>query len=287
MAFRTVIISSHCKLEYSLNYLVYKTVDVTKRINLSEIHTLIIESTAVSLTTSLISELIKQKVKVIFCDEKRNPESELIPYYGDTVSCRKIKEQINWNQETKDKIWRLIVIKKILGQALVLSKVDKDLVKPINEMAREVMDGDITNREGHSAKYYFNHVFGNGFSRNSEDNKNIFLNYGYSIILSQFNRVIVSHGYLTQLGIHHKNEHNQFNLSCDLMEIFRPLVDIKALSVDINNYKDEMQKLLEQNICISGQNQTVANAIDIYCCSIFSALQSNDLSKIKFIYNYV
>ena len=77
MPFRTVIISSHSKLEYSLNYLVYKTIEETKKIVLDEIHTLIIESTMVSITSSLLVELMNKKIKVIFCDEKKNPHSEL------------------------------------------------------------------------------------------------------------------------------------------------------------------------------------------------------------------
>ena len=67
MAFRTLVIDTHCKLEYSLEYLVFKTVEDTKRILLDEVHTIIIQSTAVSLTTSLLSELVKRKIKVIFC----------------------------------------------------------------------------------------------------------------------------------------------------------------------------------------------------------------------------
>lgn len=70
MAFRTVVVDTHSKLEYSLNYLVFRTPDSTKRVLLDEIHTLIVQSTAVSLTTSLIAELTKRKIKVIFCDEK-------------------------------------------------------------------------------------------------------------------------------------------------------------------------------------------------------------------------
>ena len=81
MSWRTVVISQSSKLDYQLGYMVVRQENIHK-IYISEIHTLVIETTAVSITASLLAELIKQKVKVIFCDEKRNPSSELIPYYG-------------------------------------------------------------------------------------------------------------------------------------------------------------------------------------------------------------
>ena len=77
MSWRTVIISSTAKLDYQMGYLVIRKDDVTK-IHLSEIETVMIESTSVSLTATLLCELTKKKIKVIFCDEKRNPSSELI-----------------------------------------------------------------------------------------------------------------------------------------------------------------------------------------------------------------
>ena len=117
MAFRTIIITTHSKLEYSLNYLIYRTIEDTKRINLDEIHTIIVESTAVSITSALMVELINRKIKVLFCDEKKNPSFELSPYYGDSISTRRIQEQISWTKETKDLIWQAIVKEKINNQA--------------------------------------------------------------------------------------------------------------------------------------------------------------------------
>lgn len=286
MGFRTVVVSSHSKLEYSLNYLVFKTVNEVKRININEIQTLIIESTSVSITSALLVELIKNKIKVIFCDEKKNPCSELIPYYGDSISYKRICEQINWDKKVMNKVWKEIIKEKIIQQASVLSKIDKEASATLKEFAFDVVEGDITNREGHAAKYYFNRIYGDSFTRNSSDKRNIYLNYGYSLILSQINRCIVSKGYLTQLGIHHKNASNQFNLSCDLMEPFRPIVDNKVLSINENNFKEELIKLLTTNVLIDGQNQTLTNAINIYCNSIFSALNSGKVNQIKFIEKY-
>lgn len=194
MAFRTIVITSHSKLEYSLNYLVFKTLDEVKRINISEIQTVIIESTAVSLTSALLIELSKRKIKVIFCDEKKSPNCELVPYYGDSISSKRINEQINWDTEIKGLIWQEIIKQKIINQAKVLNKVSSDDAQELVKFAEDVLPGDITNREGHAAKYYFNRVYGKDFTRGTNDKRNIYLNYGYSLILSQFNKVISSKG---------------------------------------------------------------------------------------------
>lgn len=285
MAFRTVVVDTHSKLEYSLNYLVFRTPDITKKVLLDEIHTIIISSTAVSLTTSLINELSKRKIKLIFCDEKHNPSCELMSIYGNSNSSRRIKEQLNWSQETSNIVWQQIIKRKILNQAFFLEKRNQlefsDLLK---DFANNVEPGDPTNREGHAAKVYFNHAFFDGFTRDQSCFTNACLDYGYSILLSEFNRAVVAAGYLTQLGIHHKNDFNDFNLSSDLIEPFRFLVDVKTLSLkEGDDFKGTMIKLLASEVTQLEKTQTVANAIGIYCNSIFNALNTGDLSKIAFI----
>ena len=286
MGFRTVIVSSHSKLEYALNYLVYKTVDEVKRIHIHEIHTLIIESTTVSITSALLAELIKQKVKVIFCDEKRNPSSELIPYYGDSISYQRINEQIKWKESIKHLVWQKIVQEKIKQQAYVLSKKMPDEAIILSNYAKEVELDDATNREGHAAKFYFNRLYGENFSRNSSDKINTFLNYGYTLLLSQFNRYIVAKGYLTQLGIHHKNPFNPFNLSCDLMEPFRPFIDLKVTDLSEDNFKNKLISFLNHPVYIHGKKQTLIHAIQIYCSSIFLALNTGKIDCIQFLESY-
>lgn len=153
MAFRTVVIDTHSKLEYSLNYLVFRTPDVTKKLLLDEMHTLIISSTAVSLTTSLINELSKRKIKLIFCDEKHNPSCELMSIYGNSNSSRRIKEQLNWTPEISNVVWQLIIKRKIKNQALFLKEQgENEFSDLLIDFANNVEPGDPTNREGHAAK---------------------------------------------------------------------------------------------------------------------------------------
>ena len=285
MSWRTVVVSSSAKLDYQLGYLVVRREDTVK-IHLSEISMLVLESTAVSLTVALLSELIKRKVKVIFCDEKRNPSSELIPYYGSHDTSAKIRDQITWDEEKKAAIWTEIVTEKIRKQAEFLRRLEKKEAALLEEYIQEIEFGDATNREGHAAKVYFNAIFGMDFTRTAENSINAALNYGYGIILSSFNREIVSNGYLTQLGLFHDNMFNQFNLGCDFMEPFRPLVDRKVLQMNPQQFEHEEKvtilELLQEEVYIAGRKEYISNAIKIYCKSVFDAICSNDISLIKF-----
>jgi CRISPR/Cas system-associated endonuclease Cas1 len=116
MGFRTVVVKSRCKLEYSLNYLICRS-DGEKKICLDEINTVIVQNTAVALTASLLSALTEKGIKVIFCDAKSNPQSELIPYYCSYNCYEKILLQQSWDKPTKDSLWKLITKEKISNQA--------------------------------------------------------------------------------------------------------------------------------------------------------------------------
>lgn len=288
MSWRTVVISSNAKLDYQIGYMVVRGEKTTK-IHLNEIGMLIVESTAVSMTSYLLSELMKNKIKVVFCDEKRNPCSELVSYYGSHDTSSKIRKQIEWTKDDKDHIWTEIVSEKIKQQALMLQRYQKEEANMLFEYMEEVEFGDITNREGHAAKVYFNTLFGKKFTRTDENSINAALNYGYGIILSIFNREIVSSGYLTQIGLFHDNMFNQFNLSSDLMEPFRPLVDQLVVELKPEKFETEekrkMLELLNKEVEICGKMEVVTNAIKIYCRSVFDALNDRDISLIRFYYN--
>lgn len=288
MSWRTVVISNNAKLDYQIGYMVVRGEKTTK-IHLNEIGMLIVESTAVSMTSYLLSELMKNKIKVVFCDEKRNPCSELVSYYGSHDTSSKIRKQIEWTKDDKDHIWTEIVSEKIKQQALMLQRYQKEEANMLFEYMEEVEFGDITDREGHAAKVYFNALFGKKFTRTDENPINAALNYGYGIILSIFNREIVSSGYLTQIGLFHDNMFNQFNLSSDLMEPFRPLVDQLVVELKPEKFETEekrkMLELLNKEVEICGKMEVVTNAIKIYCRSVFDALNDRDISLIRFYYN--
>ena len=285
MSWRTIVITKRAKLDLQLGFMVVRGEDTTK-VALNEIAVVLIESTAVSLTTSLLAELAKRKVKVIFCDEKRNPSSELVSYYGSHDTSNKIRKQIAWRQDTKEAVWTEIVSEKIRKQKELLELLGKEEAELLSSYLQQIAWNDETNREGHAAKVYFNALFGLDFTRTEDNLINAALNYGYSIILSSFTREIVANGYITQLGLFHDNMFNQFNLASDLMEPFRPLVDKCVLGMKLEQFEHEekmwLVDILNQEVQIDGKIQYVSNAIKIYCKSVFDALNEDDSALVRF-----
>ena len=286
MSWRTVVIASRCKLDFKMGFMVIRA-EETKKIFLDERAVLLIENPAVSLTGCLLEALTEKKIRVIFCDAKRNPNAELVPYYNSYDCSRKIKAQIAWSEDVKGGVWADIVAEKIRKQADFLDELQKiNEASLLRSYLSQIEIHDSTNREGHAAKVYFNALFGKDFTRSEENITNAALNYGYSIILSAFNREIVAHGYLTQLGIFHDNMFNHFNLSCDLMEPFRILIDRKVKAMKPTELSSEEKhcivNILNDTVVIDQTRQTVLNAIKYYCRSVFDALNEGDLSLIQF-----
>ncbi|MBQ5780422.1 MAG: type II CRISPR-associated endonuclease Cas1 [Spirochaetaceae bacterium] len=285
MSWRTVVISSRCKLDFKMGFMVVRG-ESTQRVFLDEISVLLIENPAVSFTGCLLQALVAKKIKVIFCDNKHLPMAELVPYYNSYDCSKKVKSQIAWSAETKGDVWTEIVKEKIKKQAGFLLDLGKTTERDmLLSYISQIGFNDSTNREGHAAKVYFNALFGMDFSRNDCNTTNAALNYGYSIILSVFSREIVASGYLTQLGIFHDNIFNPFNLACDLMEPFRILVDRKIKSLTLNIFESEQKRdiadLLNDSVIINYTRQTVLNAIKIYCHSVFDALECGNPAVIS------
>lgn len=287
MSWRTVIITQRAKLDMKNGYLVMRTESEQKRVHLDEISVLMIENSAVSITGCLLAELLARKIKTIFCDEKRNPAGELVPYYGCHDCSGKLRKQVKWTEDVKSAVWTEIVAEKIRQQAMFLRELRKtDEADMLCRYLEELEYNDSSNREGHAAKVYFNALFGMQFTRSTECVTNAALNYGYSILLSAFNRECAAAGYTTQIGLFHNNQFNHFNLSCDLMEPFRVLVDREVVKQHFCKFESEekhiLVDLLNQSVLIDGNQQYIMNAIKIYCRSIFDAISDFDMSEIRF-----
>lgn len=288
MSFRTVVISNQSKLSYKNRFLVVKQDNDEKYVHLSEIDTIIVDSIAVSISTYLLKELSDSKINIIFCDEKHNPFGELSSYYSSHNTSKKIQKQINWLKENKDKMWQNIIKNKIINQALMMKKINSNKYELLLTYIEDVLSADKTNREGHAAKVYFNELFGKDFVRNESDNINAALNYGYAILLSTINKEVISNGYLTQMGIHHKNEFNEFNLSCDLMEPFRIVIDNfvyynqeKELNTE---FKLDIVNIFNSRYTYENKKYTLKDIIKLYVKNTLEALDEPDKYKEFSIY---
>lgn len=291
MSWRIVSVSSLAKLDYKMDYLVVRTQESIRRVHLSEISVLLIESTAVSLTAYLLCELAKWKIDVVFCDEKRFPYGMLLPLHGSYDTSLRYKAQAGWDAETKGRIWAEIIRCKIRGQIAVLPKDREAERRLLFSYLHQVQPGDATNREGHAAKVYFNALFGMSFTRTQECAVNAALNYGYSVLLSAVAREIAACGYCSQIGVFHDNRFNAFNLACDLMEPFRPLIDRTVRDLEFADFgkeqKREVIQTLNEQVLIGEKNQYVVTAIRIFVRSTLDAMDQKDPERLTFpVFDY-
>ena len=287
MSFRTVVIANQAKISYKNRFLVVKKDIEEKYIHLSEIDTIIVDSISVSISSYLLKELTDNKINIIFCDEKHNPYGQIQPFYSRHNSSKKIIEQTKWTLKNKDNLWTLIVKNKIINQAFLLKKIKSKQANLVFSYVDEVGVGDKSNREGHASKVYFNALFGKKFSRGNNDIINAKLNYGYAILLSTISKEITNNGYLTQLGIHHKNEFNPFNLACDLMEPFRVIIDAfvyynQEKELD-SNLKLDIINIFNNIYTFNSKKYTLKDIIELYVKNTFKVLSENKEYK-DFIY---
>lgn len=248
----------------------------TAQIHLSEIDIIILETTDITVTTMLLKRLTDENILVIFCDDKRLPSSNLQSYYGRHDSSLQLQKQINWTVEIKSQVWTYIVSEKILNQAQSL--INNNFLKKAVRLLK-LQDGiepfDPTNREGHAARIYFNTLFGNKFSRKDDSVINTGLNYGYTLLMSMFAREIVKCGCLTQLGLKHANQFNNFNLASDFMEPFRPIIDDIVYSNRYTNWhmlKRRLFDMFTNTYLYDGKQMYLTNIVSDYTKKLIKTL---------------
>ncbi len=277
MAFRTIFIESKCRCSYQGGYLVVRKTDETKKIHLSEISSIILQDTQVYVSAYLLSELAKSKISLVVSDERCSPIGQYLPLYGAHNASKRVVEQLAWGEPIKKRVWQRIVKEKIRQQACLLEEQEcVAQARALMEGVDEVRSGDTTNREAWAARIYFSALFGRDFSRDADAPLNAALNYGYAVLLSMVSREIVSRGYLTQCGICHRNEYNQFNLACDFMEPFRPLVDYAVISELGVSFDVAMRRKLGSMACwivsYKGGSYKLGSVVSLYVKDCFAAL---------------
>lgn len=222
---RTVVTKANDKLSMRNNQMVIVSGTDKLLIPMEQIRELVITSHVGTITFPLLLQLAEQDAKVVFCDRKRNPFCELQPLYSNYEGAGRLMDQAAWTGRKKSAMWRQIVKMKIARQIELLTVLGLDVPEQLPGYLRHIEKDDETNREAMAAKLYYDVLFGKQFKRFASDGRNAGLNYGYTILLSAFNRVIAMMGYSTALGIHHCSRQNHYNFSCDMMEPFRPFVD--------------------------------------------------------------
>ena len=278
MGWRTVIVNTHSKLSYKNNHLIFKDATRTEMIHLSEVDILLLETTDIVLSTMLIKRLVDENILVIFCDDKRLPTAHLMPYYARHDSSLQLSRQIDWEETVKAEVWTHIISQKILNQSIYLSAcgfIEKS--QSIMNLYQSLELFDPSNREGHSARIYFNTLFGKDFNRELDNDINASLDYGYTLLLSMFAREVVLSGCMTQFGLKHANQFNQFNFASDIMEPFRPIIDQIVYENRNHSFvkiKRELFTIFSDTFQYNNKEMYLTNIVSDYTKKVIKALNN-------------
>ncbi|MDN5575511.1 MAG: type II CRISPR-associated endonuclease Cas1 [Pediococcus sp.] len=283
MGWRTVVVTQHAKISYSGHCVVVQTADSINQIPVSDIQILLVSTTRAVITSAVISELAKHQSKVIFTDNSGQPVTETVDYYPNNRDPQLLNTQFNWSEKRKTDLWTKIVVQKIANQIFLVDSLGIESQELKDELSKLEVN-DVTNREAVVARKYFSLLFEDEASRRDFSPTNAALNYGYAIILSAVNREIVANGYITQLGIHHHSQENNFNLGSDLMEPFRPIIDWWVKQKKFNDFTPDIKfglvGLLDLQMKYNGQNTIMRNAISKHVLNCLKYL-SEETDKIK------
>lgn len=281
MAYRNVFISSSSKLSLKNGQLIVKSQEEYS-FPLEDISTILIENGQTNLTSSLLSYCAGNGILVYFCDDKHLPCGVLTGFNNHSRQLKILQSQINLKLTLQKHLWKDIVIRKIENQAKVLSLLSLNGADELISISKKVKANDEDNMEAVSAAKYFKYLFGEDFTRRYEDITNARLNYGYAILRGLVCRSLVVYGFEPALGIHHKNQLNAFNLVDDIMEIFRPIVDLCVYNMENNDTdvlttkdKQILYNLINCDILYENQKHPLSYAIE----KTVQTLQASYLSE--------
>lgn len=281
MGFRNIKIDSHVKLSIKNQQLNIET-DIARQIPLEDINCIIIENQTVTVSAYLLQKMADMGITVYVCDEKHLPNAVLLPMVRHSRHFKILKYQIEAGKPLQKRLWQQIVVRKIRNQALCLAYLDLDGSEELMKMCKEVQSGDRTHVEAKAAAFYFKSLYGLGFSRGNDHVINSALNYGYAIVRGLIARSIVCYGLEPSIGVFHHSELNNFNLADDMIEPFRPLVDlyvsqnydVAEIDSDLTpERKRDIFGIINYDMDVKGEKRIISNCIDMLVASYSSALQ--------------
>ncbi len=198
------------------------------QVPLDDIAAVIANAHGISYTNNLLVALAERGAPFVLCGANHNAVGMLLTLDGHHVQAKRIEAQIAASLPTHKRLWAAIVKSKLEQQAAALEAAGAPTA-PLTALVRKVKSGDPENVEGQGARRYWSLLFGNNFRRDQDgDGINALLNYGYTIIRSATARAVVAAGLHPSIGLHHSNDGNAMRLVDDLMEPFRPIIDLKV-----------------------------------------------------------
>ena len=284
MGYINIIVGSDAKISIHNRQLLLNNISTGDTIDypLEDINSVVIESLQSVITTKALVDLANNNIAVYFCDEHHLPSAQLLNYNGFYKNLQTYNIQTNCSKPIIKRLWQNIVCQKIINQGKVLQLSAKN--DCVSELANKVLSGDNNNTESVAALKYFKELFGKDFARGQVSVINSALDYGYSIIRGAIARSVVAHGLVPYIGIHHCNQLNAFNLVDDIIEPFRPIVDLYVYNniIDVTNpnltrmTKQGLVGLLNADVSIDGKKYSVSYAIDICITSVIDYMAGKD-----------
>ncbi len=198
------------------------------QVPLDDVAAVIGNAHGLSYTNNLLVALAERCAPFVLCAANHNAVGMLLPIEGNFQQAKRFDAQIAATQPTAKRLWAEIVKSKLQQQAAALEASGAPFA-PLQAMVRKVRSGDPENFEAQGARRYWGLLFGDDFRRDREaEGVNAMLNYGYTVLRAATARAVVAAGLHPTLGLHHSNEGNAMRLVDDLMEPFRPLIDLRV-----------------------------------------------------------
>lgn len=275
---RVLCFENPARLNLKLAQMVVELQDVTRTLPIEDIGVVILDHKQITITHALIDALLANNVAIVTSNDKHLPVGLMLPLDGNTLQSERFRAQIDASEPLKKQMWQQTIVAKILGQAHVLGT---QLIEHNNMLkwAKDVRSGDTDNMEARVAAFYWRNMFEkDAFIRDPQGlPPNNLLNYGYSIVRAMMARALVGAGLLPTLGIHHHSRYDAYCLADDIMEPYRPFVDMKVLEMwkkggitsDISSdQKRELLGVTTMDVNISGHRSPMMLAIQTTAQSV-------------------
>lgn len=292
MAWRVIAIENPAKLSLKDNKLVINQ-GTEVALPLEDIDTLVIDNCEVVLTANILSAFAEFGLNVLVCDAKHLPSTVILPHGRASRGSKNARCQLAMGEALRKQLWRKNIIQKIKNQAVVLRKNNFGVeAEKLDKLASTVRSGDVGNNEATAARLYFDTLLGDA-TRRKPMWYNSALNYGYAIVRGSLARDVAAKGLITEIGINHHSELNQYNLVDDLIESFRPLVDDYVMTkvapfhvgieYDSSLSKEDRHSIIDimnQYGIILDKRYTIKHLTDMVVESLLNAISKDDAEQL-------
>jgi len=255
------------------------------RVPLDQIAAVIVHAHGVTWTNSLLVELAERGAPVVLCAANHQPRAALLPLEGHHAQAARMRAQWTAAEPLRKQAWKRVVVAKIKMQAAALAAIGQPRA-PLDYISRSVQSGDSTNAEAQAARLYWPLFLGPDFRRDPDrPDVNGLLNYGYTVLRAATARAIVAAGLHPTIGIFHSNRGNAFALADDLMEPFRPLVDLTARAIltqsgpEVTSFaKQALARLIALDLRLTGEVSPVSVALTRLATSLAQSFETRKLA---------